>query len=79
MSILRLTEYFQFNRQEVSYMVVVTKKKGETKDAMFRKFSKIFVEENIVEEVRKKLYYKKPSLVRKEKEKERTQKRSRSY
>ncbi len=55
-------------------MVVVTKKKGETKDALFRKFSKTFVEENVVEEVRKKLFYKKPSLLRKEKEKERMQK-----
>lgn len=54
-------------------MVVVTKKKGETKDALFRKFSKTFVEENVVEEVRKKLFYKKPSLLRKEKEKERMQ------
>ncbi len=54
-------------------MVVITKKKGESKDALFRKFSKTFVEENIVEEVRKKLFYKKPSLVRKEKEKERLQ------
>ena len=58
-------------------MVVVTKKKGETKDALFRKFSKTFVEENVVEEVRKKLFYKKPSLLRKEKEKERMQKRRR--
>lgn len=54
-------------------MVVVTKRKGETKDALFRKFSKTFVEENVVEEVRKKLFYKKPSLLRKEKEKERMQ------
>ncbi len=54
-------------------MVVVSKKKGETKDTMFRKFSKIFVEENVVEEVRKKQFYKKPSLLRKEKEKERLQ------
>lgn len=55
-------------------MVVITKKKGETKEAMFRKFSKTFVEENVVDEVRKKLFYKKPSLLRKEKEKERAQK-----
>lgn len=54
-------------------MVVMTKRKGETKDALFRKFSKAFVEENVVEEVRKKLFYKKPSLLRKEKEKERMQ------
>ena len=51
-------------------MVIVRKKKGETKDNMFRKFTKIFIEENIVDEVRNKLFYKKPSLLRKEKEKE---------
>lgn len=51
-------------------MVVVSKKKGESKDIMFRKFSRIFVEENIVDEVRKRLFYKKPSTLRKEKEKE---------
>ncbi len=56
-------------------MVVVTKKRGESKDSMFRKFSKMFVEENMIEEVRKRLFYKKPSLVRKEKEKERMQRR----
>lgn len=58
-------------------MVVVTKKKGETKDSMFRKFTKTFIEENIVDEVRKKQFYKKPSLARKEKEKERAQRRHR--
>ncbi|MEK7070288.1 MAG: 30S ribosomal protein S21 [Patescibacteria group bacterium] len=56
-------------------MVVVIKKKGETKDSMFRKFTKAFIEENIVDEVRKRQFYKKPSLVRKEKEKERLQRR----
>lgn len=58
-------------------MVSVTKKKGETKDSMFRKFSRMFVEENVVDEVKKKLFYKKPSLLRKEREKERMQKRPR--
>lgn len=58
-------------------MVVVTKKKGETKDSMFRKFTKTFIEENIVDEVRKKQFYKKPSLARKEKEKERAQRKHR--
>jgi len=52
-------------------MVVITKKKGDTKDAMFRKFSRTFIEENVVDEVRKRQFYKKPSLVRKEEEKER--------
>lgn len=56
-------------------MVVITKKKGETKDSMFRKFSRAFVEENIVDEVRKKLFYRKPSIVKKEKEKERMQRK----
>ncbi len=60
--------------KDVNKMVVMTKRKGETKDALFRKFSKAFVEENVVEEVRRKLFYKKPSLLRKEKEKERMQK-----
>ena len=57
-------------RKEVLIMVFVSKKKGESKDSLFRKFTKIFIEENIVDEVRNKLFYKKPSLLRKEKEKE---------
>jgi ribosomal protein S21 len=48
-------------------MVVITKRKGETKDSMFRKFTKTFIDENIVDDVRKKQFYKKPSLVRQEK------------
>ena len=58
-------------------MVLVIKRKGESKDAIFRKFTKTFIEENIVDEVRKRLFYKKPSLARKEKEKERAQRRHR--
>ncbi len=57
------------------FMVVISKRKGETKDAMFRKFSRMFFEENVVEEVRKRQFYKKPSLLKKEREKERIQKR----
>ncbi|MBI2051749.1 30S ribosomal protein S21 [Candidatus Roizmanbacteria bacterium] len=60
-------------------MVVVVKKQGDTKDSIFRKFTRMFIDEDIVTEVRKKQFYKKPSLVRKEKEKERQQKRSRNY
>lgn len=56
-------------------MVLINKKKGESKDSMFRKFTKSFIEEDIVGEVRNRLFYKKPSLVRKEKEKERKQNR----
>ena len=50
-------------------MIVVVKKKGESKDNLFRKFSRIFIEENIIEEIRNRLFYKKPSLVRKERKK----------
>jgi ribosomal protein S21 len=56
-------------------MVVVRKKRGETKDSMFRKFSKMFMEENIIDDVRDRLFYKKPSIVRKEREKERSQRK----
>lgn len=56
-------------------MVIVTKKKGESKASLFRKFTKIFIEENIIEDVRKKLFYKKPSTIRKEKEYERKKRR----
>lgn len=51
-------------------MVVVKKEKGETKDSLFRRFNKLFLEENIVEEFKRKLFYKKPSLWRKEKKKQ---------
>lgn len=56
-------------------MIVVRKKKGESKDQLFRKFSRLFIGEEIVDEVRKKQFYKKPSLQRKEDEKERLKKR----
>lgn len=48
-------------------MVIITKRKGETKDSIFRKFTRTFIDENIVDDVRKKQFYKKPSLVRQEK------------
>lgn len=52
-------------------MVFVSKKQGESKDSMFRKFTRMFIQEDIVKEVRGKLFYKKPSLAKREKEKER--------
>lgn len=58
-------------------MVVVTKKKGESKDSAFRKFTRMFIQEDIVDEVRKRMYYKRPSQERKEEEKERRKKRRR--
>ncbi len=59
-------------------MVVITKRKGESKDSMFRKFSKTFIDEDIVMTIKKRQFYKKPSLKRKEEEKERMVKRSRN-
>lgn len=50
-------------------MIVVVKKKGESKENLFRKFSRTFIDENIVEEIRNRLFYRKPSLVKKEKKK----------
>lgn len=59
------------NKGGVLFMVVITKKKGKTKEAMFREFTRTFIDENVIEDVRSRMFYKKPSLVRKEKEKER--------
>ncbi len=50
-------------------MIVVIKKRGESNESLFRKFTKYFIEENILEELRNKLFYKKPSLIKKEKQK----------
>lgn len=56
-------------------MVVVIKKKGESKDSAFRKFTRMFIQEDIVDEVRSRMYYKRPSQERKEEEIERRKKR----
>lgn len=58
-------------------MVVITKKKGESKDSLFRKFSRTFIDEDIVNTLKKRQFYRKPSLKRKEEEKERAKNRSR--
>lgn len=60
-------------------MVYVSKKKGESKDTLFRKFTRMFIEENVVDEVRKKQFYKKPSLQKKEREKELLKMRRKSH
>ena len=52
-------------------MVVITKRKGDTKDSILRKFTKTFIEEDMVNELRNKQYYKKPSRLKKEKLQER--------
>ena len=44
--------------------IIVKKKKGESKDDVIGKFRRIFLEEEIVEEVKKRLAYNKPSIKR---------------
>lgn len=61
----------------VFIMVFVVKRKGDTTDSMFRKFTRSFIDENIVDDVRKRQFYKKPSLIKKEEEKERLKNRGR--
>ncbi len=56
-------------------MVVITKKKGETNENIFRKFTKVFIEEDIINTLKKKQFYKKPSLAKKEEEKEKIKNR----
>lgn len=51
-------------------MVVVKKKKGETEDKLIARFRKIVLEEGIIDEVRDRERYKKPSEKRKEKNKQ---------
>jgi ribosomal protein S21 len=52
-------------------MVQVIKKKGENNEAVFRRFGRIVNEEDLTNVVRERLFYVKPSQVRKEKEKNR--------
>ncbi|MDA1317249.1 MAG: 30S ribosomal protein S21 [bacterium] len=56
-------------------MVVVTKKKGDSNENMFRKFTRLYIDGKVVDEVRERMFYKRPSQVRKEEEKERRKKR----
>lgn len=57
-------------------MIVIVKKQGETKDSFFRKFTKMFREENVSFDVSKKMFFKKPSLIKKEKEKDRIKRKT---
>jgi ribosomal protein S21 len=59
-------------------MVTVVKKKGENNEALFRKFGRIIIDENLQEEFRGRLFYIKPSQIRKEKEKNRGKRRRRT-
>jgi ribosomal protein S21 len=57
-------------------MVVVTKKRGENTDSVLKRFTKVTKDENINWDVNKKKFFMKPSLLRKEKQKERLRRKA---
>lgn len=59
-------------------MVTVVKKKGENNEAIFRKFGRLIMEEDLATEVRGRMFYIKPSQVRKEREKNRGKRKRRT-
>jgi len=60
-------------------VVIIKKRRNESKDTLFRKFTKIFINERVVDEVRSRLFFKKPSIIKKEKRKEMLKKHKQSY
>lgn len=58
-------------------MVVIKRKKGESKERMFREFTREFINEDIVGQIRERLFYKKPSQVEKERKIERSKRKRR--
>jgi len=57
-------------------MIVVLKKKGENKENIFKKFSKLYKEEDVVFEVNRKMFHKPPALLKKEKDREKAKRRA---
>ena len=51
-------------------MVSVKMTKGQSKDSAFRRFSKLVLEEGIVDEVRERMFHRSPSEIKKEQKKE---------
>lgn len=56
---------------------MMNKTKTYSKDSMLRRFSKMVMDEEIVDEVKNRMFYKSPSEIRKEALKHRGQKRRR--
>jgi len=50
------------------YMVVVKKMPGESDDSLIRKFSRMVFNEGILQEAKRRQFYLKPSLARKQKQ-----------
>ncbi|OGK21818.1 hypothetical protein A3C23_00520 [Candidatus Roizmanbacteria bacterium RIFCSPHIGHO2_02_FULL_37_13b] len=57
-------------------MIVVEKKKNETIDKLFRKFTKMYRDEDIIFDVNRKIFYKNPALLKKDKLRNRLQKKA---
>jgi len=57
-------------------MVVVVKKKGESTDRLFKRFTKAFRDENITFDVNKKKYFKTKKEIKKDKQKDKAKRRS---
>lgn len=56
-------------------MTIVKAGPGDTTDSLIRKFTKKIVAEGVMQEIRRKEFYQKPSEVRKEEKKERERKK----
>ncbi|OGK56110.1 hypothetical protein A3J15_01810 [Candidatus Roizmanbacteria bacterium RIFCSPLOWO2_02_FULL_38_10] len=57
-------------------MIVVEKKKNETIDKLFRKFTKMYRDEDVIFDVNRKIFYKNPALLKKDKLRNRLQKKA---
>ena len=58
--------------------IIVKRQKGETKEDLISRFRRLFVEEGIIEEIKKRVEYVKKSRRRYEKKKELEKKRGRN-
>jgi len=56
-------------------MVSVRKNRDQSKDTMFRRFSRLVLEEGIIDEFKDRMYHKTPSEIKKDKKKEMGKKR----
>ncbi|TSC86661.1 MAG: 30S ribosomal protein S21 [Microgenomates group bacterium Gr01-1014_16] len=62
------------------YMATVVRKKpGQSDDKLIADFRKKVLAEDLIEEIKKREFYKKPSVLKQERIKERRKMRSRSY
>ena len=69
---------FKNRKGGVLKLVSVKKKRDQSKDSMLRRFSRLVMDEGIIDEIKDRMYYKSPSLLKKEKNKEQEKKRRRS-